>query len=166
MYGEIKQYPKAGIQECHISEVEFVDGILKFTVVQSNDSRVIYKEFEPSPKFGEETFKQQTQNFNARMQHIASTLLGNDYDKKIQKSSSFAEYCNNFIEALRGHFENVPLRMKFVFNKKGYITLPRFTSNGGFIELASVNPTKLRITSFDTVEQPDAEVEEAVSDTY
>ena len=93
-----------------------------------------------------ENFLKKVKNQKNRIKQIIKTYLPKE--KFDLKPESFKEYAEDIIKLLKGKIEDVPIRVKIVFNEKGFTTLPKY-SKYKFIELMTVPKELSKIQPMD-----------------
>jgi hypothetical protein len=118
---------------------------LEFTFRQPNGALVRHTEFE-AKESPYATIDKQEELTNRRVKHIATKFLSEDAFV-IPNVDSFATYAAAVIKLLAGKFEGIKVRVLFVYNGKGYVSLPKFPN---FIESSDVTKelTKLVIDDY------------------
>lgn len=102
------------------------------------------KKKDGSTETPDEAIKRQQEQIGARMSHIARTFVTDkELREKIANVASFEEYAKKMQSLLKGKFENVPIRVKALYDGKGYIKLPTY---GRVIELMSNEISVLEIS--------------------
>jgi hypothetical protein len=81
----------------------------------------------------------------AFVKHIISKFVPED-KAKIAKVPNFEAFAKAVISLLGDSFKETKVRLKILYNKKGYLTVPQYPP---FIERMDVNPTQLKITDYD-----------------
>jgi len=137
--------PSVGIQENVILksiEVDREKGRCVFEFVQADGAVVRHTEFD-----GEEDW--QIDTTNRRVKHIATRFVTEEeYHAAVEGSKGFLDFSSrvkNLIDAKNS--EDIKFRMIFRYDKNyKYVVLPQYPN---FIELMSVEESKLVITNYD-----------------
>lgn len=119
------------------------------------------------------------QNLGARIYHIASCFVSEQELTAFAQSftatpiqanspaNAWKEYCKRVFQLFHnppaqpgtpptGKFLNVPLRIKVVYNKKGYTRFPGFvTKTNGFCERMDASPSTVHVTAKDKMRKPE-----------
>lgn len=110
------------------------------------------------------------QNSNARMKHICTKIVGEDAYNNATKDGfdSFTQCATALINLIGKKYEGMKFNMLFVYNKKNYVSIPKFPN---FIEKSGTTPTGITISSYNqgllvkkAVPKPDNVTSEAVTD--
>jgi hypothetical protein len=158
----------AGIQEnVKLSKVRVDKSInnnsfIEFTF-EKDGATFINTEWEPR-KIANQTDTAFQDRQNRQLSRILQILKCYYSEDKLNINvSTFSELCswisdllNNVID---GTVENVPVRIKIVYNKRGYKQFPN-SSKYTFIEPMSVNPSTIEKKDFDIFERPIVEDKE------
>lgn len=144
-------------------------GIIIFK--QENGSQVKETIFPANPNF-QQPVEEQGDLINRRMKHIVtkfSGITGEDYDSRLSETDSFKDFIEQIGNFVRPQFDSNKFRVKFVYNKKGYVSLPKYPN---FIENMTVPEDETQIgysPSYDTFTKsnPDAEeITEKVANSW
>ncbi len=92
--------------------------------------------------------------FFTRIKHIMTKFM-TDSEANIAACKSYEDFARKVVAKMDGKYKGVPLRLKVVYRGK-YLNFPRF---GNCVELMGVSPTKLNMTSYDSVKAPSADPE-------
>lgn len=144
MYGSNVNAEGVAISQVGIQHnVEFIgvkfEDRLSFTFKQENGALVTHSEFEANASYNVET--QQTDT-SRRVKHIAEAL---NVELNIEDTDSFEEYSNQIVEQLSNPGYKGTFNMLFVYNKRGFVGLPKYPS---FIESTDTEPTTLKISEY------------------
>ena len=111
------------------------------------------REFEIDPNFGDPEKKLKSQI--TRLKHIVTKFIPEG--TSLPEADTFVELCNGIKSLMASHSANTkPMRLKMVFNNKGYLTTPKYVP---FVESMSVvkSESKLSLTDFDQLHKPTAD---------
>ncbi len=117
---------KPYVENCKLEKVELSDDETRasFVFKQPNGSTVTHSEFSGTEDW-------QIENTNKRVRHICSKIVtGDEYSTAVEGSTNFVDFINKVINLLNGKYNN-EFRVKFIYNKNGYVSLPQFPN---FIE--------------------------------
>ena len=98
-----------------------------------------------------------------RYDHILKCFYPEDSDRQFV-GEDYAEYANWVVSKLNSANKEIKLRIKLVYNDKGYIALPKYL-RFSFIEPMSVEKSTMAILSFDKLVKPVVADKEEVSAT-
>lgn len=156
--------PEVGIVENCKIEGNFIlseDGrYADITIVQPNGGKVKLREWDGDTEDAQELT-------DKRVKHLCTKLMKEeDYKSMVAGSTSFGDFINRVNNAIaRMSNPNISLRGIFIYNKKGYVTMPRYPN---YLEVQTEEATKLRISDYDKAylvrpeqPKPDAEVNNA-----
>lgn len=146
--------PETAIAEGRfIESMEFIEGENpRFKVVVRNAQGQTAQKAWFEPKLGgfvdEKVLKTKISQFNGVMANIARRFLGEKYVP--QGVTSFESLCKTVIKDIGDKYVNKELRVKLVYNKDGFPSLPNVAP---IFEDISTNPSKLVINpKYDVVE--------------
>lgn len=108
------------------------------------------KPFDTMTSEEREAFLEKIDNQKRRIGQIVTTFVSRDkYEFQV---NSFKEYAENIINILKGSLRTVPVRVKVVYNKKNFTTLPNYWKYI-FIEPMTIakENSKIRILSIDNM---------------
>jgi hypothetical protein len=81
----------------------------------------------------------------------------------ILKGATFEDFANSVVKLLGDKFVGKKLRLKLVYNKKNYLSFPKFN----FIENVETTPSRLKIDpQWDKLEKDEADKEEDSTDDF
>lgn len=154
-----KSWMDVGIKEnCKLDRVESKqtdkgNKFIAFYFVNEAGEEVSKTEWEP---FEGKNKEQKAENQLQRIKHIITTYIPEEnFDIK---ASSFEDMAEKVKEILGNSYKDVKVRLKVVYDSKGYTTLPSYTFNKNkgkyaFIEKMS-DEQQMEITSYDALERP------------
>jgi len=130
---------KPYVENCKLEKVELSEDETRasFTFKQSNGSTVNHSEFSGTEDW-------QIENTNKRVKHICSKIVtGEEYQTAVGGASNFVDFINKIITLINGKYTDLTFRIKFIYNKNGYVSIPQFPN---FIENMTVleNETTIR----------------------
>ena len=114
------------------------------------------KSYFPPNKIGSQyvpdqaAFDKEMDRFNKTMKNLTNVLLGKDYETG--SVATFEQFCNRIISDIGKSYANKELRVKLVYDKKNYPTLPAWPTMFEDPTLISDVDTKMKITQWDKVE--------------
>jgi hypothetical protein len=85
--------------------------------------------------------------FNRQIKHILTKYLSEE-EATIKNINSYKDFAMQIVKKLTGKTENKLMRLKTVYNKKGYLEIPRF---GNYLESMETSPSELFLTEHDTI---------------
>lgn len=147
--------------------------VLRFYFEDSDGATFNHTEFpidrervvENAKKWGEDPkdlLQREESDFGARIKHIVECFV--PAEKAKVKASSFEEFCEKVIELLGESYQDVPVRLKVILNKKDFLTLPRKTFTP-FIERMDQEGSKMKINpKYDKIEYSEAKDESSFED--
>ncbi len=114
--------------------------------------------------FGEETRQKYQRWQNSRILQLMSPFMDRkDIAEKVGEAKTFQEFGKKVVEVIGDLYKDVPLRVKFVVNNKGYVTLPMPFKP--FITLMTDSPSLITIDpKWDKLEAPTPDVESESTD--
>lgn len=137
-------------------EISEDGGTASITFIQENGAEVTHKEWSSDdPSNIEET--------NKRVKHICTKIVSEqEYTTAVSGATGFGDFFNRVSNLLRGKTNGL-FRMLFHYNKKGYVTVPRFPN---FIESMDVKVSKITMNKYAQKMQtrPDAPTSDLDSD--
>lgn len=128
------------------------------------------KSYFPPNKIGSQyvpdkaAFDKEMDKFNRTMRNLTNVLLSPDYETG--DVSTFEEFCNKIIQDIGKAYYKKELRIKLVYDKKGFPTLPTWPVMFEDPTLVSDDSTKMRVTEWDKVTPPDIKMDEDVKQTF
>lgn len=125
------------------------------------DGQVLtHTEWEPSKKtfsgeLTEEEFLDKCDNQFRRIEQILLCFYKPE-ELEVENINSFKEFASWAVELLDKDFSNVPLKVKVVYNDKGYTTLPKYAAYTFIESMSSVaeNGSKIKTLRWDQFERP------------
>lgn len=97
-----------------------------------------------------EDFDKEQNKFNRVMKNVTSVLLSSDYETGVV--DSFESFCNKVISDIGKSYYNKELRIKLVYDKKNFPTLPAWPTMFEDPTKIADSDTKMTITQYDKVE--------------
>lgn len=89
----------------------------------------------------QEAIERNYKNFNTTMLHIGHRFVSREkLESDTKGATGFDDFITKFIDSIGDNYKGVKLRLKLVYNNKGYTMFPRFISNGGFIQRMDETP--------------------------
>lgn len=85
--------------------------------------------------------------FNRQIKHILTKYLSEE-EATIKNINSYKDFAMQIVKKLTGKTENKLMRLKTVYNKKGYLEIPRF---GNYLESMETSPSELFLTEYDII---------------
>jgi hypothetical protein len=82
-----------------------------------------------------------------KAKHLLTKFMTEE-ESELKAVSTYKEFGDAICAKLAGRTESVSLRLKLVYDQNDYLSIPRYKN---FLELMSVNPTKLTIDPKDVV---------------
>ena len=116
------------------------------------------------PKIGmgfvktQEEFDKEQQKFNRVMKNLTNVFLGKEYETG--EVASFEAFCNKIISDLGKSYYNNELRVKLVYDKKNWPTLPNYPTIFEDPTQVSDADSKMVIGQYDKVEPTVVEMDE------
>lgn len=117
-------------------------------------------EVKKSSQDTDETFEKKQINQMSRILQIMGCFVAKE--KLAFSANSFDEFTDMVIRILGTSYNNVLVRVKFVYNNKGYTTLPNYAVYT-FIERMDVEKSKIKELSMDVFIKPKADVDQDVT---
>jgi hypothetical protein len=152
--------PEVGIVENCKVEGNFIlsedSKYADITISQPNGSKVKLREWDGDTDDAQELT-------DKRVKHLCTKLMKEeDYKSVVNNCASFTDFINKVNKAIATLSNpNSKLRGIFIYNKKGYVTMPRYPN---YLEIQTEESTKLRISDYDKAslvrpEQPKPDVD-------
>jgi hypothetical protein len=116
-----------------------------------------------NPKDGESQDEAVARRLNSmliRLKHICTKFV--PADQFSVQGANWDQLCDNLIAFMGTRFVGTKVRLKVVYSWNDYSSLPNFAP---FIESMTINPTALRITSYDKMEKESASAQAEVNST-
>lgn len=83
---------------------------------------------------------------NRRVRHIATKIVSvEEYESAIKETNNFADFISRVVSIIGNRYANMEFNMLFVYNKKGFVTIPSFPN---FIEVSGTMPSTLILSDF------------------
>ncbi len=163
-----------GIQDnCKLTNVEKLTAsnggvYLQFTFEDAHGNTLKHIEWDVNPervtpKPGETTEEAVARRVNSmlmRVKHICTKFV--PADQFSVQGANWDQLCDNLIAFMGTRFVGTKVRLKVVYSWNDYSSLPNFAP---FIESMTINPTALRITSYDKMEKESASAQAEVNST-
>lgn len=111
-------------------------------------------EVKRSPQDTDETFEKKQLNQMSRILQIMGCFVAKE--RLSFNASNFEEFADMVIRILGDSYKNVFLRIKLVYNNKGYTTLPNYAVYT-FIERMDVEKSKIKKLNMDVFIKPTAD---------
>lgn len=103
-------------------------------------------------------YDKEMDKFNRTMRNLTNVLLSPDYETG--DVASFEEFCNKIIADIGKSYIKKELRIKLVYDKKGWPTLPVWPTMFEDPTLISDDNTKMKVTEYDKVVPPEIKMDE------
>lgn len=130
---------------------------IEFAFLKDND-KASHTEWETkrTSQDTDETFEKKQLNQISRILQIMGCFVTED--KLSFVASNFDEFTEMVIRILGESYKNVPVRIKLVYNNKGYTTLPNYAVYT-FIENMNVTKSKIKKLAIDVFVKPTADTD-------
>jgi len=124
---------------------------------EKDGKKLSHTEWKPRDE-DDERLENKTKNQIKRVKHIVTKFIPED--KYVFSVTDFKSFCENTINLLGETYKGKKVRIKVIYSFNNYTSLPRYVP---FIELMSVDKTKLEILSIDKMKKeiPDANTSES-----
>lgn len=137
------------------------------TEISKNNSRFIevifekdgktfnHTEWEPTRSINDATGEAFANKLNSqitRYDHILKCFYPNEADRQFV-GEDYTEYANWIVDKLNNANKEIKLRIKLVYNDKGYIALPKYL-RFSFIEPMTTEKSTMAVLSFDKLVKP------------
>ena len=126
------------------------NAFLKFEFTSSEGSKLNH--FEWPIDTNNEGWEKKLQSQMKRVKHILTKFM--EEDKIIINADSFDSFAKTVITLLGNSYVGKKLRVKTVYSYNNYVSIPKYVP---FVETMDMDPTKLKITSFDKMEKDEAD---------
>lgn len=156
-------YMPAGINEnCTLVNAEVKTSpvgnkFLQITFVNSENQNLIHTEWEPKPSPWANTPEDLEENMNKQYKRMLEIMLCFYKDEEIDfNGERFVDFANYVADKLNNADKSIKLRIKVVYNKNGYTTLPNSVSRK-FIEPMTVSKEDSQIVidpKYDVITRP------------
>lgn len=121
---------------------------------QENGSVVKFTEFS-----SEESWAQD--NTSRRLKHICTKIVSEEkYNEAVGETESFKSFIKSIIKLIKGKVGDKKFRVKFIYNKKNYVSLPNYPN---FFESMDVPQSETKISynpTYDKFEKSESDIEE------
>lgn len=155
-------YMPAGINEnCTLKEAVLKESptgqpILEITFENKENQTVIHTEWEPKMAYWMKTQEDLEESMNKQYKRMLQILLCFYKDEEIDfNGDSFKEFAKYIVDKLQNADKTIKLRLKVVYNKNGYTTLPNSVSRT-FIEPMTIakENSEIKIYPNDIIVRP------------